>query len=115
LEFCDRLNALARLQKPNRLLLEIKHVPIPGFPFFICVSLSLLKQLAKGAVLRGQDHSLPKNQWLTEALLALLQLKGLWSQSIKSNKLQDAKRDESKVHNPSQSKGELETAQDEYP
>jgi hypothetical protein len=48
LEFCDRLNALARLQKPNRLLLEIKHVPAPCLPFFFCVSLSLLKQLAKG-------------------------------------------------------------------
>jgi hypothetical protein len=32
-------------------------VYLPRFPFLIAVSLSLLKQLAKGYVLRGQDQS----------------------------------------------------------
>jgi hypothetical protein len=31
-------------------------VYLPRFPFLIAVSLSLLKQLAKGYVLRGQDQ-----------------------------------------------------------
>jgi hypothetical protein len=34
-------------------------VYLPRFPFLIFVSLSLLKQLAKGYVLRGQGHSDP--------------------------------------------------------
>jgi hypothetical protein len=34
-------------------------VYLPRFPFLIVVSLSLLKQLAKGYVLRGQGHGTP--------------------------------------------------------
>ena len=51
---CRRL-ALARLNKPRRLLLEFKRVPAPlpiphlRYPF-------ALEQLAKGYVLRGQGH-----------------------------------------------------------
>ena len=50
-------------------LLPIRHL---RFPF-------AAKAAGKGAVLQRQDHSLPKNQWLTEAGLALPQMKGLWS------------------------------------
>src|ERR1019366_6230943 len=52
---CCRRLALARLNKPCRLLLEFKRVPTPlpiphlRYPF-------VLEQLAKGYVLRGQGH-----------------------------------------------------------
>jgi hypothetical protein len=53
---CRRRQRLARLNKANRLLLELKRVPA-YLPFLIFVSPSLLKQLAKGYVLRGQGQS----------------------------------------------------------
>src|ERR1035437_5946573 len=69
---CRRL-ALARLNKPRRLLLELKRVTSPlrlrhlRYPF-------ALEQLAKGYVLRGQAHTDPDcrtEHWLILGLGAV--------------------------------------------
>jgi hypothetical protein len=46
----------AQLNKRSRFLLELKRIPVP-LPIPAFVSLSRLKQLAKGCVLRGQAHA----------------------------------------------------------
>jgi len=64
---CCRCLALARLNKPRRLLLEFKRVPAPlpiphlRYPF-------ALEQLAKEYVLRGQGHKAAKKILLTQPL-----------------------------------------------
>src|ERR1039457_285612 len=55
---CCCRDALARLHKPNRLLLELQRVP-PRFAFVIYPSLSQLKQLAKGSYERGCQEKKP--------------------------------------------------------